>query len=328
MLTAASAAARADDTAPAAPKFYAYCVEVGVPGVKPRPLAEQAQMLRALGYDGIGLGLDEHLEANLKILDAAGLQLYLLWSAVNVSPAKAAAGNPGLAAAMAQLKGRPTTVCLLLTGLKPGDPQGIEPAVEDLARAGRSGGRRRAEDLDLQPRRQLGGKPAVCRRTDPQDQPSPGRLQLQPLPLPESGRRKDYRPLLQENAEKLFVVTINGATVGATTWTNGLIRPLDEGNFDNRRLLATLKQIGFHAPVGLMCFGVPGDARENLARSMKAWQNFKHRRRPNHDDVYHSMKGLSCATQLRYWRLYWARCRHFFRRPPLAVKRFRSTRSI
>jgi sugar phosphate isomerase/epimerase len=70
---------------------------------------------------------------------------------------------------------------------------------------------------------------------------------------------QDYRPLLRENVNKLFVVTINGASVGAKEWTNGLIRPLDEGDFDNRQLLATLSSIGYSGQIGLMCYGVPGE---------------------------------------------------------------------
>jgi sugar phosphate isomerase/epimerase len=83
---------------------------------------------------------------------------------------------------------------------------------------------------------------------------------------------RDWRPLLRGNASKLFCVTINGATVGAKDWTNGLIRPLDEGDFDNRQFLTVLDEIGYRGPIGLMCYGVPGDAREHLARSMKVWR--------------------------------------------------------
>ena len=54
---------------------------------------------------------------------------------------------------------------------------------------------------------------------------------------------KDYRPVLRENAGKIFVVTINGAQVGSSTWTDGLIQPLDRGDFDNRQLLATLREV-------------------------------------------------------------------------------------
>ncbi len=55
--------------------------------------------------------------------------------------------------------------------------------------------------------------------------------------------------------DKLFCVTICGAQIGAQTWTNGLIQPLDRGDFDNRALLATLREIGYRGPVGIMCYG-------------------------------------------------------------------------
>jgi len=70
-------------------------------------------------------------------------------------------------------------------------------------------------------------------------------------------------------------VTINGAQLGSKTWTNGLIQPLDRGDFDNRQLLATLREIGYRGPIGLMCYGIPGDAREHLQRSMKVWKSWK-----------------------------------------------------
>ena len=77
-------------------KFYAYCVEVGVPGIAPRPLAEQTRMLRELGYDGTGFALDAKLESNLKILDDARIQLYMAWTSVNVNSTKGAAYSPQL----------------------------------------------------------------------------------------------------------------------------------------------------------------------------------------------------------------------------------------
>jgi sugar phosphate isomerase/epimerase len=86
---------------------------------------------------------------------------------------------------------------------------------------------------------------------------------------------QDYRPLLRENAAKIFAVTINGAQIGSRTWTNGLIQPLDRGDFDNRQLLATLREIGYRGPIGQMCYGIPGDAREHLERSMKVWRTWQ-----------------------------------------------------
>ncbi len=67
--------------------------------------------------------------------------------------------------------------------------------------------------------------------------------------------------MLRAAAAKIFVVTINGAKVGSKSWTEGLIMPLDQGDFDNRQLLATLREIGYRGPIGVMCYGIPGDAR-------------------------------------------------------------------
>ena len=69
-------------------------------------------------------------------------------------------------------------------------------------------------------------------------------------------------------------MTICGATRGAKTWTNGLIRPLDEGDFDNHALVAYLREIGYRGPIGAMCYGIPGKPEEYLPRTLKmlkAW---------------------------------------------------------
>ena len=85
---------------------------------------------------------------------------------------------------------------------------------------------------------------------------------------------RDYRPLLKANPDKLFCVTLCGAQIGAKAWTDGLIQPLDRGDFDNQALLATLREIGYKGPVGVMCYGIPGDAREYLQRSLKTWKKW------------------------------------------------------
>jgi hypothetical protein len=39
--------------------------------------------------------------------------------------------------------------------------------------------------------------------------------------------------------------------------------------------LKTLDELGYTGPVGLQCFGIGGDAREHLARSMAAWRKMR-----------------------------------------------------
>lgn len=262
------------ETVKPTPKFYAYCVEVGVPGVKPRPLHEQAKLLRDLGYDGTGFEFwpDDKLDANFKLLDDAGLQLFMFWTSVNVNQAKAQAFKPQLLQSIRKLKGRPVTVCVLLQGLKPGDPQGLEPAVKALRELGDAA-------------TEAGVRISIYNHVNDWAESLPSILEVvKKANHPQVGFNfnlchwmkvdgaRDWRPLLRENAARLFCVTINGATVGAKDWTDGLIRPLDEGDFDNRPLLTLLDEIGYRGPIGLMCYGVPGDARDHLARSMKVWR--------------------------------------------------------
>lgn len=258
-----------------APKFYAYCVEAGVKGLTPRPLAEQAKLLREIGFDGAGvaLSLDDSFETSLKTLDDAGLQLYLTWASLNVQPGKPAC-DPRLPAAIARLKGRPTTVSVLTRGLKPGDPAGMEPAVKILRELGDAAA---AAGVRISIYNHVNdwteSLPFIIRVLKRVNHPQVG-FNFNLCHWLKVDGDKDYRPLLRENAARLFCVTLCGAQKAAQTWTHGLIQPLDKGDFDNRALLAALDEIGYRGPVGLMCYGVPDDARDHLTRSMKVWKSW------------------------------------------------------
>ena len=90
---------------------------------------------------------------------------------------------------------------------------------------------------------------------------------------------QNMKQLMQTAMPHLFVVTINGADGGDTTQMNWdrLIQPLDAGSFDTYQFVRTLKQLGYNGPIGLQHYGIKGDARENLRRSMDAWRQFSKR---------------------------------------------------
>ena len=69
----------------------------------------------------------------------------------------------------------------------------------------------------------------------------------------------------------LFVATINGTTEA------GSIETLDRGTFDVYKFLRAIKREGFKGPIGLQGYGIGGDVRENLRRSMEAWRGFSRR---------------------------------------------------
>lgn len=59
---------------------------------------------------------------------------------------------------------------------------------------------------------------------------------------------------------------------GPVAYRNVRIRPLDEGDFDTGGFLKTHKDLGYQGSIGLQCYGITGDVREHLERSMTAWR--------------------------------------------------------
>jgi len=275
------AIARADDKAASSPKgeawapvLYAFCMETH--DAKKRTIPEQAEMLRELGFEGVGypLWLDENLEKNLRVLDAAGLKVYHLYTSINVKPG-VRPYDPRVPEAMRKLQGRPVTITVLLQGLPPGDSRGEEQALKALRELGDAAA-------------ESGLRVSIYHHTGDWTQSLLQALEVvKKANHPRVGANfnlchwlmidgdKDYRPVLRANAAKIFAVTINGAKLGSKAWTNGLIQALDQGDFDNRQLLAFLREIGYRGPIGLMCYGIPGDARDHLQRSMSVWKTWQ-----------------------------------------------------
>jgi len=81
----------------------------------------------------------------------------------------------------------------------------------------------------------------------------------------------DLREALVAARPWLWSVSICGADADGAEWSS-LIRPLDEGTFDQPTLVGILRQIGYQGAIGLQCYNITMDARENLSRSMVAWK--------------------------------------------------------
>ena len=257
-----------------APELYGFCMEM--PAVPDPSIAKQAEMLAGLGFDGVGypLWLDENLEKNFKTLDDAGLKVFHLYVSINLTPG-AVPYDPRVEDSIRKLKGRPVTVCVLISGFGPGDPRGEEPAVKILRRLGdvaeEAGVRISIYHHTADWTESLIYALEIIKKTN---HPRVG-VNFNLCHWLKIDGDKDYRPVLRDNAEKIFAVTINGAQVGSDAWTGGLIQPLDRGDFDNRQLLETLRQIGYRGPIGLMCYGIPDNTPEHLERSMNVWKKWK-----------------------------------------------------
>ncbi len=258
---------------PTAHAFFPFCIDWH--DAKKRSFAEQAAMLKELGYDGVGHIWLEGIPERLKTLDDAGLKLYQITMTVDLTPGKPAY-DPRFKDVLALVKGRHVQFDLLVGGMKPSDPAGDERAVKIL---------REMSDLARDSGSQLLLYPHVSnwieriedavRVAEKVDRPNVGVmfnlchwLRVDPS--------RDYRSLLHRALPKLWAVSINGADVldEKPGWDH-YIQPLDRGSFDVAGLLKTLDELGYAGPIGLQCYGIGGDARDHLARSMAAWRKMR-----------------------------------------------------
>jgi sugar phosphate isomerase/epimerase len=258
--------------AQAAAPFFPFCIDWH--DAKKRGFEEQAAMLKELGYDGVGHIWLPKVAERIKSLDAVGLKLYQITMQVNIAPtAKAPYDEPMFKDVLAQIKGRHVQFCLLIGGFKPGDPAGEARAVELL---------RHMSDLAKESGAQLLLYVHVnnwveriefaCAVAEKADRPNVG-VMFNLCHWLRADTSRDYRTLLQKAMPRLWAISLNGADErdDKPGWAH-YIQPLDAGNFDLAAFLRTLKELGYMGPVGLQCFGIGGDTRDHLARSMTAWR--------------------------------------------------------
>ena len=252
--------------------FFAFCIDTH--DAKKRNLEQQAALLKELGYDGVGHLWLDNIPERLKTLDATGLKLFQITMTVNITPGKQAY-DPRFKEVMPLLKGRGVQFVLLMSGLKPSDPAGDARAVEivrEMAEVARGSG---AQVL-LYPHSNdwLERIEDAVRVADKVDRPNVG-VMFNLCHWLRVSKTRDYQPLLAQAMPRLWAVSLNGADEfdDQPGWGR-YIQPLGRGSFDMLAFLKTLRQLGYTGPIGLQCYGIPGDARDHLAESMKAWRNY------------------------------------------------------
>jgi sugar phosphate isomerase/epimerase len=235
------------------------------------PASEQAQLLAELGYDGIGFTGAKDIPEMLQALDTHRLKMFSIYVGAYVGD-QGPSFDPDLPAACKALKGQDTLIWLTIQGqVDEQDEQAVKVAqqVADLAQ---SFGLRVAlyphvgfyvastEDalriVSKAQRKNLGVSFNLCHC-----------LRL--------GNEQKIPDLLRQAMPQLFVVSINGADHEGD-WDR-LIQTLDRGQYDVLALLSLLKQLGYDGPIGLQCYNIQGDIRENLTRSIQAWRQFQQR---------------------------------------------------
>ena len=233
-------------------------------GLGKKSPAEQATLLKQLGYDGIGYTGTGNFAARKKAFDEKGLKIFNLYVHSDVD--KSDAYEAGLKDAIPQLKGTGVDLWLTLRGKAPDDTAAVR-VVRDIADLAAASGVR----VVLYPHLDCFVQTAdeALRVVKQVDRPNVG-LTINLCHELIAGNADRMDTIVKTCAPHLFYVSINGADRKGA-WRE-LIRPLDEGNFDVPGFLKSLDAVGYKGPVGLQCYQVPGAPEEHLKRSITQWK--------------------------------------------------------
>jgi len=239
--------------------FFALCMDTH--DEKKRNLAEQAAILK------------ERVET----LDRAGLRLFQVYLRLNIGPNPKQVYDPRLKESLPLLKGRETTLAFLVDGAAPSgesfDARAVE-LIREVAGMAEPYGLR----VVLYPhwKNWLEKVEDCVRLSQKIDRGNVG-MMFNLCHWLKVGDEEQLKPLLKAAMPRLMDVSINGSDRGAEikSGKGNWIQPLDSGTFDIRGFLNTLTGMGYGGPIGLQCYGIRGDARIHLERSMAAWRKLK-----------------------------------------------------
>ncbi len=239
---------------------------------KHKTAKEQVEMVKELGYAGIGCTAGKELGGMLEELDKNDLRMFAVYLGANIDADQPSYG-PELKEAIEVLKGSNSILWLFVQSkkLRPSTAEGDARAVKVIREisdmAAEAGLRvamyphtgfwvekvedaiRVAKKVD---RKNVGITFNLCHWLRTEDE-------------------QNMRSLINSAMPHLFVVSINGADSGGKDWKQ-LIQTLDRGTFNIGRFLRTLTRAGYTGPIGFQGYGIGGDAYDNLRRSMEAWR--------------------------------------------------------
>jgi sugar phosphate isomerase/epimerase len=257
-----SAIAAAEPKAPFEPDFYPF-----QNGMKFKPAEEGVKLIKDLGYQGIGSVYPKDLAQFKAACEKEGLKMYSVYLGGKVNADNFNYGKD-IDEAIAILKGTDALLELSVQrGKDPNDSQAIA-MVKEIGEKAKAAGLKvviyphadfHIERVDHAVRiakatgcDNVGVAFNLCHF-----------LKVQPT--------DDLSKTLADAKPLLWSVSISGADTGGKDW-NTLIRPLDEGTFDPSVVIKHLRDIGFKGAIGLQCFNIRIDPKENLTRSIQAWK--------------------------------------------------------
>jgi len=264
-----------DANSPRKHEFFALCMDTH--DARQRTIEEQNKMLAELGFDGVAhLWLDK-LEERVASAKASGLNVTQVYFRVDLSQ------NPpfdqSLAKVLPCLKGGQTQLALLIYGGNPSDESLDDKAVgiiRDIVKIAEPNNVK----VVLYPHVDAWNETvADCVRVAKRFPEKNVCVMFNLCHWVAVDKSENLKKTLENAMPYLACVTINGTDTPEEIQSRadraGWLQPLDAGSFDQKKLRAILDELGYRGPVGLQCYGIPGDAKVHLERSMKKWHDMQ-----------------------------------------------------
>lgn len=257
--------------------FFAYCIDTH-DSIK-RSLADQATMLKELGYNGVGHLWLENVKERLETIESVGLRLFQITLRVDLSSSDTPYDVHKLQEVLPLLAGKQVQLCLIVAGGAPSD-ESLDDVAVPIIRSLATMAAPYGVEILLYPHvsdwlERVEDAIRIARKVG---HPNVG-IMFNLCHWLKVDKEENLKPLLISALPFLRAVSINGADHAAAIreGTGNWIQPLDSGTYDVGEFLVSLKELGYNGPVGLQCWGIEGDARDHLSRSMTAWKALQKR---------------------------------------------------
>ncbi len=255
--------------------FYAYCVGIGTDpqSASLKAQLELAPMLEQLGYAGMAhVGLNGAMQM-LETLEKRHQKLFAVYTDLWADPT-GRGYDPQLKKLIPKLKGHGTLVWLVVNSrkYKPSSTGGDERVVallREIADIAQPSG----VSISLYPHKGCYAQRMedVVRLAQKAGRPNVG-VTFTFCHFMAVDNASHLDRVLKMARPYLNMVTINGTSGYAGGNLASWIQVLGDGTFDVTPVLKTLRRLDYRGPIGIIAYGIRGDRRQILSRSIHAWR--------------------------------------------------------